>query len=147
MSAGTAGRLYSPALLSLATELADYPFSGAWGHSDSARSKTCGSSLEMGLELDQQCRINRLGLRVSACAVGQASAAIFAQGCQGFDRVDLAVHQSEIERWLVDPTATQPSWPGFEPLLVARDYPGRHGALMLPWNAALQALSKGDASG
>ncbi|WP_206520252.1 iron-sulfur cluster assembly scaffold protein [Altererythrobacter sp. BO-6] len=147
MSAGTAGQLYSPTLLSLATELASYPFVGAWEHSGSARSKTCGSSIEIGLELDDRSRIARLGLRVSACAVGQASAAIFAKGGQGFDRADLAGHLAEIGSWLNEPTGAEPTWPGFGPLLVARDYPGRHGALLLPWKAALQALSKGDASG
>lgn len=147
MSAGTAGRLYSPALLSLATELANYPFVGAWVHSGSARSKTCGSSIEIGLALDDRSRVTRLGLRVSACAVGQAAATIFAQGCKGFDRLELAAHLSEIEHWLGNSTVVRPSWPGFEPLLIARDYPARHGALLLPWKAALQALSKDEASG
>jgi hypothetical protein len=38
--------------------------------------------------------------------------------------------------------AELPDWPDFSLLEAARDYPGRHGALQLPWRAALDALSK-----
>jgi hypothetical protein len=40
-----------------------------------------------------------------------------------------------------------PDWPGLATIAAARDYPGRHGALMLPWTAALQLLSTRDAGG
>jgi hypothetical protein len=33
-----------------------------------------------------------------------------------------------------------PDWPGLSRIAAARDYPARHGAVMLPWNAALQVL-------
>jgi hypothetical protein len=34
-----------------------------------------------------------------------------------------------------------PDWPGVEAIAAARDYPARHGAIMLPWTAARDALS------
>ena len=38
---------------------------------------------------------------------------------------------------------TMPDWPGLDRLSAAREFPARHGAIMLPWNAALDALSPG----
>jgi hypothetical protein len=36
-----------------------------------------------------------------------------------------------------------PDWPDIQQIEPARDYPGRHGAIALPWKAALDALSNG----
>jgi hypothetical protein len=35
-----------------------------------------------------------------------------------------------------------PDWPGIALLRRARDYPGRHGAILLAWDAALAALAE-----
>ena len=35
-----------------------------------------------------------------------------------------------------------PDWPDLEMLAPALPYPGRHGAILLPWRAAADALSK-----
>ena len=42
--------------------------------------------------------------------------------------------------WLVQETAPQPGWPGLDALAAARAYPARHGAILLAWRAALEAL-------
>jgi hypothetical protein len=34
-----------------------------------------------------------------------------------------------------------PDWPGLAAIAPAREFPGRHGAIMLPWTAARDALS------
>jgi len=36
-----------------------------------------------------------------------------------------------------------PDWPGLAAIAAARDYPARHGAILLPWRAALDALPPG----
>ena len=63
-----AERLYTPELLGLAVALADYPLDAGLPYRGSARSRSCGSTLEAGLALDPQGRVQRLGLRVRACA-------------------------------------------------------------------------------
>ena len=69
-----AQRLYTPELLALAVDLAKWPrLERAPVHGE-ARSPTCGSTLAIDLELDGPGRIERLGMAVRACAVGQASA-------------------------------------------------------------------------
>jgi hypothetical protein len=36
-----------------------------------------------------------------------------------------------------------PDWPGLTAIAAARDYPARHGAIMLAWQAARQLLPTG----
>lgn len=129
--------LYSPQLLALAVELADYPFDPASLCIGEAHSRSCGSSIKLSCSPD----LGTFGLQVSACAVGQAAAAIFARHCQGRGGEDIASAQAAIENWLVGRGA-MPDWPDLEMLAPALAYPGRHGAILLPWRAAVDALSK-----
>ena len=71
MSASDEGKLYSPALLSLATELAEYPLSKSFQFAGSDRSRTCGSTIDIGIDLDSRGRIASIGMQVAACAVGR----------------------------------------------------------------------------
>jgi NifU-like protein involved in Fe-S cluster formation len=135
-----AQRLYTPELLALAVELAKWPrLAGAALHGE-ARSPTCGSTLAMDLVLGEAGRIERIGMAVRACAVGQASAAIFAREAAGRSAEDIAGALSQLESWLTGDGAV-PDWPGLAPIERARAYPARHGAMLLPWKAALGALS------
>ena len=79
-------------------------------------------------------------MRVRACAVGQAAAAIFARHAVGCDRAAIARALDRLEAWL-DDQGPAPAWPGLGAIAAARDYPARHGAMLLPWKAALAALS------
>lgn len=147
MITAAAGKLYTPQLLALATELANYPLSGEWPLRAQARSKTCGSSITIGLAIDAHDAVSGLGMAVTACAVGQASAAIFARGASGRSATDIRHALRQVEAWLGAAEAPLPDWPEFSLLGAARDYPARHGALLLPWRAAAEALCKADSSG
>ena len=136
-------RLYTPELLGLAVRLADYPFDDTLEWQGAARSPSCGSTLDLGLTLDPQGRIARIGMRVHACAVGQAAAAIFADAAIGQDRAALLVAGDAIQQWL-DGQAALPGWPGIVAIAPAHAFPARHGAMLLPWRAAAQALSNCD---
>jgi NifU-like protein involved in Fe-S cluster formation len=85
-------------------------------------------------------------MRVRACAVGQAAAAIFAREAVGRDQAELAGALSQLEDWLAH-KGEVPDWPGIAPLVPARAYPARHGAILLPWKAALAGLSSPVATG
>jgi NifU-like protein involved in Fe-S cluster formation len=100
----------------------------------------------MALELDEAERIEKLGMRVRACAVGQAAAAIFARHAAGKSEADLRAAQAAMRAWL-DGTGEMPDWPDLRLIAPARDYPGRHGAILLPWDAAIGALSTASATG
>lgn len=131
--------LYTPEVLGLATSLVAYRMDGDLPLRGRARSASCGSTLEVGLALDGQGRIARIGLAAQACAVGQAAAAIMAAHATGLSREDMIRAEAALARWLVGEGA-MPDWPGLSVLVPARDFPGRHGAILLGWRAALDAL-------
>ena len=135
----SSAQLYNAQVLGLATSLAAYPLSADLPLRGSARSATCGSMIELGLDCDSTGEITRVGLRARACAIGQAAAAIFAAAAPGTDKARVAASLAEIEQWLAG--GALPAWPGFDAITPARTYPARHGAILLSWRAALVALA------
>ncbi len=133
-------KLYSPDLLGLTVELANWPAMENLPLHGEARAPTCGSTLQLDLSLDGLGRIDALGMRIRACAVGQASAAIFARHAKGCDLAAIKAAHDRMEGWL-EGEAPIADWPDLDKLAAARDYPARHGAIMLPWKAAISALS------
>ncbi|MCJ2177719.1 iron-sulfur cluster assembly scaffold protein [Novosphingobium album (ex Hu et al. 2023)] len=135
--------LYTPDVLGLAVDLARFPLIDDLPLRAEARSKSCGSTVVLGLETAADGTIARMGVRSQACAIGQAAAAIFMQGAAG--RNGPAIHAAgrAIAAWLAG-EADMPAWPGLSIIAAARDYPARHGAVMLPWNAAMQVLPSGE---
>ncbi|MEO0461861.1 MAG: iron-sulfur cluster assembly scaffold protein [Pseudomonadota bacterium] len=136
-------KLYTTQLLSLAARLAQFPLDEGLVHRAEARSRTCGSTLMIGVSLTVSGQIERVGMQVSACAIGQSSSALLAISAAERAPHELAATLKQIEAWLAD-EAPLPQWPGFEALAPAKAHPGRHGALLLPWNAAVSALSTGE---
>lgn len=131
--------LYTAEMLGLATRLAGFRWNDGLPLRGEARSRSCGSRIELTLAVDADGAIASLGLRPHACAVGQAAAAVFALGAAGRTRQDVAAAREEIASWLSADGAL-PDWPGVEALEPARAYPGRHAAILLAWDAALAAL-------
>lgn len=142
----SAAVLYTPEVLALATSLAAFRLDETLALQAEARSRSCGSTLTLGLALDEAEQVTRVGVRSSACAIGQASAAIFAQAAAGRSADAIVATAEATARWLAGEDG-MPAWPRFEIIAAARDYPGRHGAIMLPWTAALQLLPRRAAAG
>lgn len=141
MSVRVSSKLYSPELLGLATGLADFPLTSELPLRAEERSRTCGSVIALGLALDDDGLVCAVGINISACAIGQASAAVMAQGIRGDNPGHVRLIATALERWLTG-EGELPRWPGVTALAPARDHPGRHGALLLPWKAASAALSQ-----
>lgn len=139
-TAGRAAKLYTPEILGLAVELADFPRLTDADLSVEVRSRSCGSSLVMDLTCDGGGPVSAIGLRVTACAIGQAAAVIFARTAIAKTLLTLEQSKSEVVHWLGG-REELPDWQGIEVLQNARDYPGRHEAILLPWRAAVEALS------
>ncbi len=140
MTARPGSALYTPELLQLAVSLARFPFDRASGCTGEARSPTCGGRVAFSGTVHGG-QISAPGLRVTACAVGQAAAAIFVAHAAGRTRGEIEAARDAIMGWLAS-QGPPPVWPGIEALAPAIDYPGRHGAIPLAWNAALAALPK-----
>lgn len=136
----SSARLYNAELLGLAASLAQVPLDDGLGARGTARSPTCGSVVEIGLVVDDDGLIARVGVKAQACAVGQAAAAIFAAAAVGSGADRIAATIADVESWLAG--GALPDWPGMSAIAAARDYPARHAAMLLPWRAALAALER-----
>ena len=132
--------LYSPEILAAAVGLADFPFDPRLPLQGEARSRSCGSLLKLALSLDDRGLIARIGCRAQACAVGQAAAHVFAVAAPGRSPQQIAESRTQLAQWLAAGRPV-PDWPGIALLDAARDYPARHGAILLAWDAALAALA------
>lgn len=133
-------KLYSPDMLGLATELAQFPLDETLPLRAEVRSRSCGSVITLGLAHDDSGRVARIGMQVSACAIGQASAALLARSIAGAEPQVFTATAEALGLWLTGEGAL-PDWPGLDLLGPARAHPGRHEALLLPWKAACIALS------
>ena len=133
MTAAT-GPLYTPSMLALAVELSRHPFDAGAPLIGEARAATCGSTLR----LSTDAAFAHVGLFVQACAVGQAAAAIFARhaAAAGPDRIRAT--GDAMAGWLAG--GPLPDWPDIRLIEPAGAYPGRHGAILLPWRAAGSAM-------
>ncbi len=132
-------KLYTPELLGLATALADFPFDDQLAHIAEVRSQGCGSSLVAGFDIGEDGAVTRTGMKVTACAMGQAASALFAQHANGKNCEGISDALTAISAWLSG-AGEQPNWPDIALLEPARDYPARYGAILLPWRAAHDAL-------
>lgn len=138
--ASSATVLYTPAILAAAAGLAAFPWDDSLPLRGEARSRSCGSTIALSLALDEHGRIARIGLRPHACAIGQAAAHAFASGAIGRSIAEIQAARNGLGAWLAG-QAELPDWPGIDLIAPARGYPGRHGAIVLAWDAALAALS------
>lgn len=132
--------LYSNEVLRLA---ADIPHLGALTNPDvSVRkvSRLCGSEIELDLELSDD-RIEALALRVKACALGQAAAAVFARHALGAHQDEIQAARDGLKAMLKN--GGEPPNGRFAELSAlygAREYPARHQSVMLAFNAAVEAI-------
>lgn len=105
------------------------------------RSPVCGSRVTADVRLERG-RVKVLGLDVSACALGQASANIMASHAIGRTPEELAEARDALAAWLAGERDDPGAWPGLDQLARARPHAGRHGAIRLPFEAIADAAAK-----
>lgn len=131
--------LYNRDILALAVATAEFlPLPEARHHA-SLRAPLCGSRILLDLDTDDAGRVTAVGMHVEACALGQASASLLARHAAGRGLDDIRAARGAIAGWFGG-TSERPEWPGFDLLAPAKDYPARHGAILLPFDAAIAAL-------
>lgn len=131
--------LYNRDILALAVATSEYLPNPAARYHASARAPLCGSRILLDLDADDEGRMTAIGMHVEACALGQAAAALLARHAPGRTLADVRAARDAIASWFGGDAAL-PDWPGFDLLAPARDYPARHGAILLPFDAAIAAL-------
>lgn len=120
------------ASLPLDTDLAEAHGTGE------ARSPTCGSTLRTSVRLEDG-RIAALTQKVTACAYGQASAALVQGWAPGRLKAEVIVMRAALKAWL-EGRAEVPD--AFAMLAPVQGRSGRHGAVLLPFDALLAALKE-----
>ena len=105
------------------------------------RSTTCGSRVTMSVTLDEEGRVLATSQVVHACAFGQASCALLEQGAAGRSRDEIDAALRQIADWLGG-SDVEPDWPAITALAPARARPSRHGAILLPFRALVQAMDR-----
>jgi NifU-like protein involved in Fe-S cluster formation len=132
--------LYTTEILRLAASLGEpKPLEREDGRAE-LRSPTCGSRIDLAVQLDRDRRIERLSMRVHACAFGQASAALVDQHGIGRSHDEVAAALVMLSRWLAEEQDEPGEWEGVATLAPARPRKARHGAILLPFRALLAAI-------
>ena len=102
-------------------------------------SPVCGSRVVVDLVTDGEGRVTELGQEVRACALGQASAALMGAHAIGRTATELAQAREALAAYLAGAREDPGDWPGLEVFGAARAYSARHGAILLPFDAAAEA--------
>ncbi|MEM8917711.1 MAG: iron-sulfur cluster assembly scaffold protein [Pseudomonadota bacterium] len=105
------------------------------------RSQTCGSRVVADVRISPDQLIEELGIEVNACALGQASTAIVAREAIGKPATDIRAARDILRGFLEGKNENPGNWQDIDLLATARDYPGRHGAILLPYDAIIEALA------
>lgn len=107
-----------------------------------ARSPLCGSRIQAEIETSNDGTVNALALRANACALGQASAAILRANAVGENLKTIAGVREGVADALSGKSEMPNRWTELKLLSPAKDYPSRHAAILLPYDALLAAAAK-----
>lgn len=131
--------LYNTDVLSLAATLKNERLPSPQGTSRKV-SKLCGSWIEIDINT-KDGKVSETALRVQACALGQASAAILQEQIIGASLEELETARDDLRRMLKEDGAAPVG--RFEKLALlsgVKAYPARHTSTMLAFEAAVEAV-------
>jgi NifU-like protein involved in Fe-S cluster formation len=131
--------LYNRDILRLASSLVPGDRLEAPDGTAEARSPICGSRIQADVALGRDAAITAIALRVNACALGQASAAIVRTHAIGAKPAQIGDLRARLAAALRGEAELPADWPELALLAPARDYPSRHAAILLPYDALLSA--------
>ena len=136
--------LYSTDILGLAAQLRAERLTDPDGTARKT-ARLCGSELELDVEMDGE-RVADAAVRVRACALGQASAAVLMESIAGASLAELIESRSMLAAMLKNGgEAPEGRFARLALLEGVRDYPARHQSVMLAWDAAVEAVGNAKA--
>jgi NifU-like protein involved in Fe-S cluster formation len=138
--------LYSQAILDLAGNAMQPPRLDAPSVSARKVSRICGSMIEVDVVVENGV-ITQYGHELSACALGQTSAAVVAREIVGTPVNEfLLVRQAMHDMLKADGVPPSGKWSDLRYLEPVRDYPARHVSTLLVFDAIAAALQKLESS-
>jgi NifU-like protein involved in Fe-S cluster formation len=136
-------KLYSQRILALAADIPHLDRLDGPDASVMKRSPLCGSTVTVDVSVDDEGRISDFGQEVKACALGQASAAVFAEQAIGRSLDEVRAARDALRAMLkTDGPVPDAPFDGYESLLPARDYRNRHASILLVPDATVAALEE-----
>ncbi|AOZ69615.1 iron-sulfur cluster assembly scaffold protein [Rhodobacter xanthinilyticus] len=132
-------KLYSQRILALAADMPLTEPLAAPSHSATKRAPLCGSTVSVALTFDGE-KITGYSQQVHACALGQASAAIFGAAVIGRTPAEIAALCDTLAAMLKGAPVPAAPFAEYEVLTAARDYPNRHASILLAPEATRAAL-------
>jgi len=129
---------YTLDILRLAASL---PLEGELAQADGvgeARSATCGSRVRCSIRVADG-RVVQVVQQVTACAYGQASAALLQGWAPGRLKAEVIVMRAALKAWLEGRGEVPASFAALGPV---QGRSGRHGAVLVPFDALLAGLSE-----
>jgi len=131
--------LYNADILTLASGLRNEALADPCGTSRVV-SKLCGSELEVDINMKDGL-VTDCALRVQACALGQASAAILKAGIIGASMAEIT-HARDALRAMLKSGGEAPAgrFSDLNLLAAVADFPARHQSTMLAWTGAADAM-------
>lgn len=134
--------LYSRDILRLAASIPHHARLAGAEASAEKRAPVCGSRVVVDVVCDAEGRVAALGQEVHACALGQASAALMGGHAIGRTHAELAESRDALAAYLAGTRDNPGTWPGLAVFADARRFTARHGAILLPFEAAAEAAAK-----
>ncbi len=110
------------------------------------RSPICGSRMKADVAIAPDGRITAFAVRANACALGQASAAVLRANAAGKSLADIEDIRTRVAQALAGGGAMPDDWEQLTALASARDFPARHAAILLPYDALLAAIQNARSS-
>lgn len=132
--------LYNAEILRLAASTAAFARLPTPDATIEKRSAVCGSRIIVDVIVDNQKRLESLGIEVRACALGQASSALMAAHAIGLGFDELEAAHRQLGCFLVSEADDPGSWPGLEIFTPARAHSARHASILLAFEAVTQAV-------
>lgn len=135
-------QLYSDKILEIAGNAIQPPRLARPDASVRKVSRLCGSVIEVDIVVTDGV-ISGYGHAVSACALGEASAAIVAREIVGTSVAEFAaISRQMLDMLKTDGAPPEGRWVDLAYLAPVRDYPARHGSTMLVFDAVIDAIDK-----
>lgn len=135
--------LYSEKIIDIAANFPDMPRLDNPDASARRSSRICGSVVEVDLDVENG-RVVRYGHDVSACALGQTSAAIVANNIIGATPDELRLLRTQMIAMLKADGAPPAGerWTDLKYLEAVRDYAPRHASTLLVFEAVVDCLDQ-----
>lgn len=136
-------KLYAERVLALASAIPHTEPLADPSHRGTKRAPLCGSTVSVALRLEGD-RIGAFSQTVHACALGQASAAIFGAAVIGRSGPEVQALRAALAAMLTGGPVPDAPFADYVVLQAARDYPNRHASILLAPDAVLAALAAGE---